>query len=138
MANLVLTNRNPTYKDLDLDFLNKNMDGEYFVNITKSDEDAIKRSVRNLIFTNYYERPFRSYLGSGVRQMLFENATPLTANLLETAIRDVINNFETRVKLLAVTVSADLDRNGFNVQLQYVINNNLQPVVTSIFLERIR
>lgn len=138
MANLVLTNRNPTYKDLDLDFLNKNMDGEYFVNITKSGEDAIKRSVRNLIFTNYYERPFRSYLGSGVRQMLFENTTPLTANLLETAIRDVINNFETRVKLLAVTVSADLDRNGFNVQLQYVINNNLQPVVTSIFLERIR
>lgn len=138
MANLVLTNRNPTYKDLDLDFLNKNMDGEYFVNITKSGEDAIKRSVRNLIFTNYYERPFRSYLGSGVRQMLFENATPLTANLLETAIRDVINNFEKRVRLLAVTVSADLDRNGFNVQLQYVINNNLQPVVTSIFLERIR
>lgn len=138
MANLVLTNRNPTYKDLDLDFLNKNMDGEYFVNITKTGEDAIKRSVRNLIFTNYYERPFRSYLGSGVRQMLFENTTPLTANLLETAIRDVINNFETRVKLLAVTVSADLDRNGFNVQLQYVINNNLQPVVTSIFLERIR
>lgn len=138
MANLVLTNRNPTYKDLDLDFLNKNMDGEYFVNITKSGEDAIKRSVRNLIFTNYYERPFRSYLGSGVRQMLFENTTPLTANLLETAIRDVINNFEKRVRLLAVTVSADLDRNGFNVQLQYVINNNLQPVVTSIFLERIR
>lgn len=138
MANLVLTNRNPTYKDLDLDFLNKNMDGEYFVNITKSGEDAIKRSVRNLIFTNYYERPFRSYLGSGVRQMLFENATPLTANLLETAIRDVINNFEKRVRLLAVTVSADLDRNGFNVELQYVINNNLQPVVTSIFLERIR
>lgn len=138
MANLVLTNRNPTYKDLDLDFLNKNMDGEYFVNITKSGEDAIKRSVRNLIFTNYYERPFRSYLGSGVRQMLFENATPLTANLLETAIRDVINNFEKRVRLLAVTVSADLDRNGFNVELQYVINNNLQPVITSIFLERIR
>lgn len=138
MANIVFKSRDPDFKDLDLDFLEKNRDGEYYVNITKTGEDAIKRSVRNLVFTNYYERPFRSYLGSGVRQMLFENIHPLTENLLQTAIADVINNFEPRVRVLSVRVSADNDRNGFNATLEYMILNSLQPVIANIFLERIR
>lgn len=138
MATVVFKGRDPDYKDLDLDFLEKNQDGEYFVNMSKTGEDAIKRSVRNLVFTNYYERPFRSYIGSGVRQMLFENITPLTENLLETAIRDVINNFEPRVKVISVRVAADDDRNGFNATLEYMIVNSLQPVVSNVFLERVR
>lgn len=138
MATVVFKGRDPDYKDLDLDFLEKNQDGEYFINMSKTGEDAIKRSVRNLVFTNYYERPFRSYIGSGVRQMLFENMTPLTENLLETAIRDVINNFEPRVKVMTVRVSADDDRNGFIATLEYMIVNSLQPVTTNIFLERVR
>lgn len=137
MANLVFTNREPDYKDLDLDFLKKKPDGEYF-NMVRTGDDAIKRAVRNLIFSNFYERPFQSYLGSSVRQMLFENATPLTATYLEDAIRTVINNFEPRVSILKVRVSMDEDRNGFNAELQYLIKNSVQPVVTSIFLERIR
>lgn len=137
MANLVFTNREPDYKDLDLDFLEKRPDGEYY-NMVRTGDEAIKRSVRNLIFTNFYERPFQSYLGSSVRQMLFENANPLTATYLEDAIRTVINNFEPRVSVLKVRVSTDEDRNGFNAELQYLIKNSVQPVVTSIFLERIR
>lgn len=137
MANLVFRSREPDYKDLDLDFLEKKPNGEYYTMIRTGDE-AIKRSVRNLIFSNFYERPFQSYLGSSVRQMLFENATPLTATYLEDAIRTVINNFEPRVSIIKVRVSTDEDRNGFNAELQYLIRNSVQPVVTSIFLERIR
>ena len=135
MANLVFKNRDPDYADLDLDFLKHPTTKDV---IRKTGEEAIKRSVRNLVFTNFYERPFRSYIGSSVRQILFENATPLTATYLETAIKDVINNYEPRVKVITVRVSIDLDRNGFNAELQYVIKNREQPVVTSIFLERVR
>lgn len=135
MANLVYQNRLPDYSDLDLDFFAHPTTGDV---VRKVGEDAVKRSVRNLIFTNFYDRPYRSYIGSSVRQILFENGNPLTATFLETAIRDVINNFEPRVRLLAVTVSADFDRNGFNVDLQYVIKNREEPIITSIFLERVR
>lgn len=135
MANLVFKNRDPDYYDLDLDFLRHPATGDI---VRKSGDDAIKRSVRNLIFTNFYERPFRSYIGCSARQILFENINPLTASFLETAIRDVINNFEPRVRLLAVTVTTDNDRNGYTAQLQYVIINKEQPIVTSIFLERVR
>ena len=135
MANLVFVNRDPDYSDLDLDFLAHPATKDVVV---KTGDDAIKRSIRNLIFTNFYERPFRSFIGSGVRQMLFENATPLTANYLSEMIRNVINNFEPRVSVLNVRVSVDEDRNGFNVELQYVIKNREQPVITNIFLERVR
>lgn len=135
MANLVYKSRAPDYADLDLDFFRHPTTSDVQ---RKTGSEAIKRSVRNLIFSNFYERPFRSFIGSGVRQMLFENATPLTATFLETAIRDVINNFEPRVTIVSVRVSVDLDRNGFNAELQYIINNSVEPVITSIFLERIR
>lgn len=135
MANLVFKNRLPDYADLDLDFLRHPATGDV---VRKTGEEAIKRSIRNLIFTNFYERPFRSYIGSSVRQILFENMTPLTATFLETAIKDVINNFEPRVALVDVSVFVDPDRNGFNVQLQYVIKNRNEPIITNIFLERIR
>lgn len=128
-------NRQPDYADLDLDFLRNPTSGDVVI---KTGEEAIKRSVRNLIMTNYYDRPFRSYIGSGVRSMLFENATNFTANQLQSAIRETINNFEPRVSVVDVTVSEDYDRNGFNVQLAYVIKNREQPVITNIFLERIR
>lgn len=137
MANLVFTSREPDYKDLDLDFLEKKSNGEYF-NMVRSGEEAIKRSVRNLIFSNFYERPFRSFIGCSARQLLFENANPITATYLENAIKNVIENFEPRVSVLLVRVSVDNDRNGFNAELQYMIKNSVQPVVTSIFLERIR
>jgi len=135
MANLVFVNRDPDYSDLDLDFFKHPATKDI---VRKTGDEAIKRSIRNLVFTNFYERPFRSFIGSGVRQMLFENATPLTGNYLSEMIRNVITNFEPRVSVLNVRVSVDEDRNGFNVELQYVIKNKQQPVISNIFLERIR
>lgn len=135
MAHGPFVNRDPDYSDLDLDF---------FAHPTTKDvqrktgEEAIKRAVRNLIFTNFYERPFQGYIGSNVRQLLFENINPFTASMISDAITAVINNFERRVSLIDVIVDPDPDNNGFNVQLQYVILNRQLPVTTSLFLERIR
>lgn len=128
-------NREPDYKDLDLDF---------FAHPTtkdvqkKSGTEAIKRAVRNLIFTNFYDRPFQSYIGSDVRALLFENANPFTAVLLQDAITLCLQNFEPRVKVQNVVVSEDIDNLSYNVRLEYIILNKELPVVQTIFLERIR
>lgn len=135
MAEGPFITRDPDYSDLDLDFFAHRTTKDV---VRKTGEEAIKRSVRNLIFTNFYDRPFRSYIGSSVRNMLFENVTPLTQQFLKTAIIEVINNFEPRVRLQDVNLTFDIDNNGFNVTLQYVIINTELPVVTSLFLERIR
>ena len=133
MVNII--NRNPDYSDLDLDFMMNPTTGD--INI-KTGAEAIKRSVRNLVFTNFNERKFNSQLGSDVTALLFENFTPLTNIYLKDAITALINNFEPRVRLQSVDVSQDIDNNGFNVTLQYIILNRNQPVTSTLFLERIR
>ena len=135
MAILKYVSREPDYADLDLDFFANPTTKDI---VKKTGDEAIKRSIRNLLVTNHYERPFRSYIGSGIRRLLFDNATPFTAILLKDAIELVINNFEKRVKLTNVEVTPDYDNNGFNVRLEYIILNREQPVITSMFLERIR
>ena len=135
MAIPLVTSRTPDYSDLDLDFIAHPTTGDVLV---KTGNDAIKRSVRNLILTNYYEKPFRPGIGSNALKLLFENANPLTSNFLRDAIFQVIQNYEPRVELIEVRVKFDYDNNGYDVQLSYVILNRNEPVTTTIFLERIR
>ena len=135
MATTPFVNRDPDYSDLDLDFTMNPTTGD--VNILYGSQD-IKRSVRNLVLTNYYERRFQSTLGSDVSSLLFELDTPLTSVYLQYAISGVINNFEPRVSLQDVTVSNSPDQNGFTVTINYIILNRNLPVTSTIFLERIR
>jgi phage baseplate assembly protein W len=128
--------RQNDYSDLDLDFLMNPTTKDVVI---KRGEDAIKRSIRNLILTNFYDRPFRPSIGSNVQKLLFDEiADPLVKNLLESAINETIYKFEPRVNLQFVEVIPDLDANGLTVRLQYTILNREEPVITSLFLERIR
>lgn len=135
MAEHLFVNRAPDYTDLDLDFLPNPATGD--INIVGG-EQAIKRSIRNLVFTNFYERKFQSTIGSDVNALLFDLATPLTSVYLENSIKSVINNFEPRVIMNNVTVREDLDNNGYNVTMEYTILNRNLPVISTLFLERIR
>jgi phage baseplate assembly protein W len=99
---------------------------------------AIARSLRNLILTNFYDRPFRSYIGSNVQRLLFENANPITAALIKDAIQEVVKNYEPRVRLTSLDLNFDNDNNGYNVQLSYIIINRSEPAIITLFLERIR
>lgn len=133
-------NRRLDYSDLDLDFIPHPATGDV---VKKFGEDAIKRSVRNLVLTNFYERPFRPYIGSNAQKLLFDNINPLTATFLKNSIIETIVNFEPRVRLLeddnrGVIVTVDPDNNGYNVQISYIIINRLEPAVINLFLERIR
>lgn len=132
---MAIISRRPDYSDLDLDFIAHPTTGDV---VKKTGDDAIKRSVRNLILTNFYDRPFRHYIGSNAVKLLFEPANQITANLLADTIREVINNYERRIEIRALNVVFDFDNNGYNVTLEYSIINRPEPLVTTIFLERIR
>ena len=124
------------YRDLDL-FFGKKSSNSDVQEIT--DVKAVKRSIRNLVLLNHYEKPFHPEIASGVRDMLFELITPVTAQVLARKIEDVINNFEPRARLVGVTAIPLLDRNIYQVQIEfYVVNQPTELVNLSIMLERIR
>ena len=135
MAEGPFINREPDYSDLDLDFFASRTTKDI---ARKTGEEAIKRSVRNLILTNFYEKPFRPAIGSNAAKLLFDNMTPLVSNFLRDAIYEVIQNYEPRVEVLDVQVKMDYDNNGYNVKLDFVVLNRNEPLTTIIFLERIR
>ena len=124
------------WKDLDLFFGKKQASKD----INKVvDVQAVKRSVRNLVLLNHYEKPFHPEIGSGVRDMLFELMTPITAFILAKKIEDVIENFEPRAKLVGVRALPNLDRNEYEVTVEfYVVNTPTELVDLTIFLEVLR
>ena len=100
------------YKDLNLNFT-KHPIKQTLTPLT--DVAAVKRSVRNLVMYNHYEKPFHPEIGSGVRDLLFENMTPFVSNTLRKLIEDTITNFEPRVRLAEVAVNPNFDNNQYEV-----------------------
>ena len=129
--------REPNYKDLDLDFFAHPTTKDV---VKKTGIDAIKRSIRNLVLTNFYDRPFRSYIGSNVQKLLFENATPLTRIFIKDAVEEVIRNFEPRARLVndSVVVNLNEDQNGYDVTITFVEVSREEPATITVFLRRIR
>ena len=124
-----------TFKDLDLNFNSHPIKKDVSTHIN---EYAIINSIRNLVSTNFYERPFRPDIGSGVRSLLFENVDPVNAAQLERAIFETIGNYEPRVSVISVKAQPSTDENSYAVTLQFAIMNNPNPVTINFFLERIR
>ena len=124
------------HRDLDLFFSRKQGSGDV---IRITDVEAVKRSVRNLVLTNFYEKPFHPEIGSGVRDMLFENMSPLTAVVLAKKVEDVIENFEPRARLIGVRALPNLDRNEYEVTIEFfVVNTPTELVDMTVFLEVLR
>ena len=124
------------YRDLDLFFAKKSGSKD----IRKvTDIQAVKRSVRNLVLLNHYEKPFHPEIGSGIRDMLFENMSSITAFVLSKKIEDVIENFEPRVRLISVRADPNLDRNEYEVTIEFfVVNTPTELVDLTVFLEVLR
>ena len=108
------------YKDIALSF-EKNSNTKDV--IIKRDIEAVKQSVRNLILTNHYERPFHPEIGSNVTSILFEPMNPITANSLTRIIEEVIVNFEPRARLVSVDAKPNLDRNAYEVTISFYVRN---------------
>jgi phage baseplate assembly protein W len=101
-------------------------------------DNAIKTALKNLILTNNFERPFHSEIGSPIRRLLFEPATPLLAASLKQAIINTINNFEPRVELINVIVSVDEDSYSVGVSIEFQVINTTRPLTLDLTLERTR
>jgi len=131
----ITTNIARTYKDLDLLFN---------VHPIKKDvnkhtaEMAVINSIKNLVLTNHYERPFQPELGSNVSKLLFEQLDFVTASALEREILQTINNFEPRASVYRVKAIPDYDNNGFTVDMEFTIVNRTEPITITFFLERVR
>ena len=124
-----------TYKDLDLDFTRHPVTNDV---VKIEDVNAVKRSVRNLVNTQFYERPFHPELGCGVRDLLFENFTPMTGIFIRRKIEEVLTNYEPRANISSIAVNEDADRNGINVEVNFYVLNLPNPVSVTTTLQRIR
>ena len=123
------------YKDLNLDFS--------FNSATKdiqkiTDVEAVKRSVRNLINLNHYEKPFHPEVGSNLRAMLFELMTPQMNHVISKQIQKLITNYEPRARLDQVIVTESPDRNAIEVRVIFYCMNIANPVTVLTTLQRIR
>ena len=123
------------FKDLNLDF-QENTATKDIQKIT--DVESVKRSVRNLINLNHYEKPFHPEVGSNLRAMLFENITPQMSHAIQKQIEFLIKNYEPRCRLTEVANKPNLDRNGYSVSISFYVVNSPNPVQVETFLERLR
>ena len=123
------------YQDLNLDFQINSATKD----IQKlTDIEAVKRSVRNLINLNHYEKPFHPEIGSNLRAMLFENMTPQMNALISKQIEQLIQNYEPRARLIQVRTLPLFDRNAYAVTINFQVINSPEPVVVEQLLERLR
>jgi hypothetical protein len=123
------------YSDLDLTFNRMPVTNDIALSY---DEQAVIRSVRNLLLTNYYEKPFQPNIGSNIDKLLFEPVNSLTAGLIADEIKTVVTNYESRVKIDTITVKPNLDGNSFTASVRFFIGNNTSPTAVNLFLQRSR
>ena len=129
------TRSNNLYSDLNLNF-NKNPATKDIAKL--KDVEAVKRSVRNLILTNRFERHFHPEIGSDIRALLFENMTPTIQTLLTDRIKDVLDTYEPRAVLNDVIVSADMDLNQYGVTIKFYVREVPGIQIVTEFLQRLR
>ena len=124
-----------TFSDLDFNFIRHPVSSDV---TSRYDEEAIKQSIRNLILTKNFERPFRSNIGSQIKTLLFEPISPLLATMLQNVIVNTINNHEPRVDLLDVNVIFSPENNDAYVTIVFKIKNTETPITVNLLLERTR
>lgn len=123
------------FSDIDLNFTAHPVTKDI---VRKYDDNAVKQSLKNLILTSNYERPFHSEIGSQVRSLLFEPASPMLAVSMRKAIFDLVNNFEPRVELIDVLVDFNPDENYVYITIEFKVVNTERPLTLDLVLERTR
>lgn len=124
-----------TFSDIDLSFIPHPATKDL---VAKYDDSAIKNAVKNLIVTSHYERPFHSEIGSSVKGLMFELASPALAAVIKQEIADVLRNFEPRVVLLDVQVEFSQDEHEIRITVIFKIVNTERPITLQFTLDRTR
>jgi phage baseplate assembly protein W len=124
-----------TFIDLDLNFTRHPVTNDI---VRKYDEEAIKAAVKNLVLTQNYEKPFHSDVGSQIRGLLFEPASPMLNVMLKRSISDTINSFEPRVRINDLLITISPDDNEVYVSIFFTIINTTRPLQVDLILTRTR
>lgn len=132
MAGMIRKN---IFKDLDLDFTAHPVTGDIS---QKTDEEAVKRSVRNLILMTRYDKPFRPEIDSRIYRLLFEPVSPLVALAIRSNIMDIISSYEPRARLNDVQVVFDERKNSFDVLVSFMMTNSRTTSRVFVSIERLR
>lgn len=130
-----MANITKLYSDIDFTFTKKPVVGDVALSY---DTQAVTRSIRNLLQTKHYERPFNPGLGSNLETILFEPISPMSASSLESEIRVMIKNYEPRVSLTEVKVDPQEERNAYSISLTFFVENAVTPTTVTMLLERLR
>jgi len=125
----------PRYIDIDLNFRANPATGDL---VRRFDVDAVKSSIKNLIFTDYFERPFHQEIGSRLRNLLFEPIDEITTNEIRLSVFEVIKNFEPRAIVLTVDVQALPEQQEYRIEVFFQLVNTPEPVRLELFVERLR
>jgi phage baseplate assembly protein W len=132
---ILATQPQSRFSDLDLDFtinpLTKDVSLKY-------DAEAVKRSLRNLIFTQRYERLFQPDINSGINNILFENFGSIQVVTLRNRIEQTIVNFEPRVTEVIVNVYENQELHYLTVEIQFRVRNVPGLQELSLDLQRVR
>ena len=123
------------FSDLDLDFSAHPVTKDV---VKKLNDNAIAGSIRNLLLTSHYERLFNPELGSNLKKMLFEPIDNITTSIIQGMILQTIQNYEPRVTIQDVIATPDYDNDRYDIKIVFFVNNTLEPIVVSFFLERVR
>jgi phage baseplate assembly protein W len=126
---------NKIYSDIDFTFTKKPVLGDVALSY---DNQSVIRSIRNLLLTKFYERPFNPSLGSNIETLLFEPISSLTTSAIEQNIKQTIENYEPRAILKSVVAQPDEENNAYNVTITFFLQNATQPTTVTLFLERNR
>jgi len=124
-----------TSSDLDINFDRNPLSGDVAV---RRDEEAIKRSLKNLILLKRNEKPFHPEIYSGIQDMLFELVDPLTVIEVKKRISDTIRNYEPRVNTAVVDVADVIDRNEIRITIHFTIKNVQRVFSTTVAVTRLR
>ena len=131
----LLEPKKAVYSDIDLAFLSHPITGKL---TRKLNREAVKQSVKSLILTDFYERPFKPTIGCSIRSYLFENFHPSTIQLMKRAVREVIANYEPRASIRNVHIVGKPDSNELNVTVVFFTRNDPTPITLDVLLERVR
>lgn len=132
---MAINRKTRNYKDFNLLFTTNPATGDI---TKKTDEEAIKASIRNLIQTKNFERPFHPEIGSQIFSLLFENFTPVIAQVMKKTILDTIEKFEPRVSVLDIKIQERPDSNELSVDIEFLINSSDQALTLKTIIQRVR
>lgn len=124
-----------TYSDFDLDFDAHPVTKDI---LKKTNENSIAQSIRNLLLTSHYERPFNPDLGSSLKKFLFEPVDNVTTSLIQDAVFQTLNNFESRITIQEVVAVPDFEQDRYDITVTFYVKNTIEPLTITFFLERVR